>query len=1428
MPISLPSSSEEEELDDNCLTVLHSDLSHIPFTPNLQFYLNGKLQIVRNPDPEARLIDYIRNDAGLKGTKEACSESGCNACSVALASLIPSPSDPARREIKYISVNSCVTPLVIAEGRHVITVEGIGSSDHPHPVQERIAKFHGSQCGYCTPGFVMALYTLLRQKDGVVSVEDVDEALESNLCRCTGYMPIADAAYSFAYDSDNYNREKIRPFLKKKLATQNGDDCGSSNGNGSVCAMGDKCCKNKKKLNDGKAKEITTEFPDSEIDMNKLFTPNGLPLNTYNPSEDIQFPLKLAKYSKKPIFYGNERKIWFRPTTKQQLLEIYKSYPDAKLVAGASEVLIEVKFKFSNYQVNIYCNDVEELKSWNYIEGKGLMIGGNLPLIDLEHICENLAKKLGKTGKGQVFHHICQQLKLFASKAVRNVATAAGNIVTASPIADLNPILVACGAIITAEKITSDGKFKSVDIQMRDDYFTGYRRTKLPPNSIVSNIFIPETQKNEFIHAFKQSKRKDDDISIVTACLQAQLDEEGKVVHSTLVYGGMAPMTVQAKQTQAFMKGKSIISKNFAEDSIDVLTKDFNLSYSVPGGMATYRRSLTLSFFYKFWQYMIAQFGAFSLETKKSLIDIDSLSQITRNQKHGFREIGVHEPKNKNTIVGKSLVHVNAIKQTVGEAQYTDDIPPQHLEVFAAQVLSSKAHAKIKSIDYTAALEVETVVGFVDINDVHSKEANYWGVLPFGREPFFADGEVFFVGQTIALICATNKERAYEASRLVKIEYEDLPAIISVEEGIAAQSFFGPSDKEIDIRQTKLGDWEKAFKESDHFVEGEARLSSQEHFYFETQNCLVIPEEDGELKVYSSTQNPAETQEYCGHITGVPSNRVVCKVKRLGGGFGGKETRAVQLAAIAALGAKKFKRPVRMSLNRSEDMLISGQRHPFLIKYRASMSKDLKFTGCDITLYANAGWSMDLTRGVVDRGVLHSTNCYYFPNARVTGIPVKTNVASNTAYRSFGAQAGFYAVESIINRFAEELGIDPEVIRQKNYYKPCIGQTFHFKQDVTEDIQIKELVKQNLEECKYDQLKAEVEEFNSKSKWIKRGIAHIPVMFGVSFGVLFLNQGSAMVNIYQDGSVLISTGGVEIGQGISTVMRMIAAQNLSVPFEKVFLSETSTQVVPNASATAASAGSDLNGMALKDACDKLNNRLQPIKDMLKDKDYTWEQLIKTAYLERVSLSATGFYKTPEIGFSYDDENPKPAFFYHTQGSAVSVVEVDTLTGDWVALQSHIKMDVGKPLNEAIIYGQIEGAFIQGMGYFTMEQALWMRHNGSLATRGPGNYKIPGFRDIPQVFNVSMLKGDFKHLRNIHSSKGVGEPPFFLGASVQFALRNAIGYARKEHGIEMGSLGLKFQTPLTTERIRNDCGDSIVAKANVKPKDDTEKDFFVEA
>jgi len=572
------------------------------------------------------------------------------------------------------------------------------------------------------------------------------------------------------------------------------------------------------------------------------------------------------------------------------------------------------------------------------------------------------------------------------------------------------------------------------------------------------------------------------------------------------------------------------------------------------------------------------------------------------------------------------------------------------------------------------------------------------------------------------------------------------------------------------------------------------------------------------MEVYSSTQNPTETQAYIAQVTGVAANKIVAKVKRLGGGFGGKETRSIQLAGICATAAKKLRRPVRCMLNRDEDILTSGQRHPFLCRWKVAVNKDGKLQALDADVFNNGGWSQDLSAAVVDRALSHIDGVYNIPNVSVRGRVCKTNTVSNTAFRGFGGPQGMFICESFMEEVADHLKMPVEQLREINMYKPL--EKTHFRQELR-DWYVPLMWKQLHEESDWERRKQEVAEFNAKSKWKKRGLAMIPTKFGISFTALFLNQAGALVHIYHDGSVLVAHGGTEMGQGLHTKMTMLAAEALGVPLEDVFISETATNTVANTSSTAASASSDLNGYAIWDACTQLNTRLAPYKEKL-GPDATLKQLAHAAYFDRVNLSANGFYKTPDIGYVWGP-NTGQMFFYFTQGVAAAEVEIDTLTGDWTCRRADLKMDVGRSINPAIDYGQIEGAFVQGLGLFTMEESLWHRGSGQLFTRGPGAYKIPGFRDIPQEFNVSLLKDvNWENLRTIQRSRGVGEPPLFLGSAVFFAIRDALKAARAQHGEDSV---LNLVSPATVERIRVSCADPIIRRAEVKPQEG-EKSFFI--
>lgn len=1255
------------------------------------------------------------------------------------------------------------------DGKHVITIEGIGNVKRPHPAQERIAKSNGSQCGFCTPGIVMSLYALLRN-DPDPTEHDVEEAFDGNLCRCTGYRPILDAAQTFS----------------------NGKCCGKSIANGdSGCCMEN----GTNGVNEGCCKNGVANGTDG-VPTHK-FTPPGF--IEYNPETELIFPPSLRKHEFKPLAFGNKRKTWLRPVTMQQLLEIKSALPSAKIIGGSTETQIETKFKGLNYSTSVYVGDIPELRQYSFKDDY-LEIGGNVVLTDLENIAKEAMNHYGEA-RGQPFAAVLKQLRYFAGRQIRNVGTPAGNLATASPISDLNPVFVATRSTIIAESL---GKTHELPMS---EFFKRYRVTSLPPDAVIANIRIPAaSSKGEYIRAYKQSKRKDDDIAIVNAVLRVTLNDSNVVESCNLVYGGMAPITIPAKKAEQYLTGKSWTHKETLEGVMNALEQDFDLRFSVPGGMATYRKSLALGFFYKFYNEVLSQLPKTDIE-----IDDQAIGEIERMISTGAKD---HEStvKYEQKILGKERPHVAAMKHATGEAQYTDDIPQQKNELIGCLVLSTKAHAKLLKVDPSQALELPGVVDWVDHTALPNPKANWWGA-PNCDEVFFAVDEVFTAGQPIGMILADTAKHAELGAWAVKVEYEELPAIFTIEEAIENESFFEHS------KYIKKGDTEKAFAEADHVFTGIARMGGQEHFYLETQACLVIPKpEDGEMEVFSSTQNPTETQVYVAQVTGVAANKILSRVKRMGGGFGGKETRSIQLAGICATAANKLKRPVRCMLNRDEDIATSGQRHPFLARWKVAVNKDGKLQALDADVYNNGGWCQDLSAAVVDRALSHADGVYNIPNVHIRGRIAKTNTVSNTAFRGFGGPQGMFISESYMSEVADHLGMPEEKLREINMYKP--DDITHFNQQL-KDWHVPIMWKQVQEESNYWQRRQAIDEFNSKHKWNKRGLALIPTKFGISFTAIFFNQAGALVHIYHDGSVLLAHGGTEMGQGLHTKMIMIAAEALNVPQENVFISDTATNTVANSSATAASASSDLNGYAVWNACAQLNERLEPYRQKL-GRDAPMSKLAHAAYFDRVNLSAQGFYKTPDIGYVWGS-NTGQMFFYFTQGVTAAEVEIDTLTGDWTCLRADIKMDVGRSINPAIDYGQIEGAFIQGQGLFTTEESLWLQGSGQIFTKGPGAYKIPGFRDIPQIFNVSLLKDvEWENLRTIQRSRGVGEPPLFMGSAVFFAIRNALKAARKQWGEESV---LNLHSPATVERIRVSCADPIVKRSVVEPREG-EKSFFI--
>ncbi|KAG0460141.1 hypothetical protein HPP92_023269 [Vanilla planifolia] len=632
------------------------------------------------------------------------------------------------------------------------------------------------------------------------------------------------------------------------------------------------------------------------------------------------------------------------------------------------------------------------------------------------------------------------------------------------------------------------------------------------------------------------------------------------------------------------------------------------------------------------------------------------------------------------------------------------------------------------------------------------------------------------VGQVIGIVVADTHDNAKAASKKVHIEYEELPPILSISDAIKSGSFYPDSEKCL-IK----GDVEWCFQSGlcDRVVEGEVQIGGQEHFYLEPHASLIWTVDGGnEVHMISSTQAPQKHQVTVARVLGIPFSKVVCKTKRIGGGFGGKETRSAFIAAAACVPSYILKRPVKITLDRDVDMMITGQRHSFLGKYKVGFTNAGKILALDIELYNNAGNSLDLSSSILERALFHSDNVYSIPHIRVSGKVCFTNLPSNTAFRGFGGPQGMLIAENWIHHVSMEIHRSPEDIRELNFHTE--GHILHYGQ-VIQNCTLKLVWNELKESCNFPNVREAVNAFNSCNRWRKRGVAMVPTKFGISFTTKFLNQAGALVQVYTDGSVLVTHGGVEMGQGLHTKVAQIAASSFSIPLSSVFISETCTDKVPNASPTAASASSDMYGAAVLDACEQIKARMKPIAATMPRASFA--EVVRACHLDRIDLSAHGFYITPDIGFDWKVGKGRP-FSYHTYGAAFAEVEIDTLTGDFYTRTANVIMDLGYSLNPAIDIGQIEGAFVQGMGWVALEELKWgdadhkWVRTGNLFTCGPGTYKIPTLNDIPLNFHVSLLKG-VPNPKAIHSSKAVGEPPFFgLGCALR---HQGCDYCREGRG-----------------------------------------------
>jgi xanthine dehydrogenase large subunit len=748
---------------------------------------------------------------------------------------------------------------------------------------------------------------------------------------------------------------------------------------------------------------------------------------------------------------------------------------------------------------------------------------------------------------------------------------------------------------------------------------------------------------------------------------------------------------------------------------------------------------------------------------------------------------------------GSAIAHDSATRHVSGEALYIDDLPEPPGLLHAFIRLSEHAHAKITRFDVSAVASMPDVAAVMTAADIPG--VNDVGPA-FPGDPIFANGLVEYHGQSIFAVAAGSIATAREAASRAVIEYEKLPPILTIDEALAAEATVLPT------QVMKRGDAEAALARAPLRLAGRIDVGGQEHFYLEGQVAMAIPGEDGDMLVHSSTQHPTEVQHLVARSLKLSDHAVICETRRMGGGFGGKESQASLIACVAALLAQRTKRPVKLRLDRDDDMVHTGKRHEFRIDYDVGFDPEGRILGISFMQAGRCGFSPDLSGAICDRAMFHADNCYYLDHAHIVSYRCKTNTVSNTAFRGFGGPQGMMGIECAIDDIARHLRLDPLLVRQRNFYGTTDRNITPYHMTVEDNI-IPELVAELAASSNYARRRTEIAAFNSENPWVKRGLALVPIKFGISFTLTHMNQAGALVHVYTDGSVMLNHGGTEMGQGLYTKVAQVVATEFGLSMDRVKITATSTAKVPNTSPTAASSGSDINGKAAQAAAIAIRERMAGVAaqelgvepaditfaaGMVRGggKQLSFAEVAKLSHRARVQLSATGYYRTPKIHYDTVKHQGRP-FYYFAYGAAATEVEIDTLTGEYRLRRADILHDCGQSLNPALDMGQIEGGFVQGMGWLTTEE-LWWDAAGHLRTHAPSTYKIPACGDVPAAFNVSIYASGRNVEDVIYRSKAVGEPPLMLGISVFHALKDAVA------SVSADGIVPRFDAPATPERI----------------------------
>jgi xanthine dehydrogenase/oxidase len=1364
----------------------------------LVFAINGQLHVIDNPDPTLLLVDYLRSrDTALTGTKLVCGEGGCGACTVTLTTW-----DEHTDSLTSRPINSCLRPLCLLDGQAVTTVEGIGNvRDGLHPVQYEISACNGSQCGFCTPGFVMNMFAGLQQ-DRKPTAQEIEDRFDGHICRCTGFRPILQAMRTFA--SDAAKHESLRA----------NHPCQPAAGQSPKVA----------------AKPARVVFPEA---------------------------LKARVREQPDLRFEGRGYQWYRPTSLAGVQDVLREHggnrAQVKLVGGNTDVGI-YKVNVNDPHVLVDLSAVKPLRGIS-AEDEGVRLGAATTLQELlEWIDVNTALPAGpprrvEAERSQGLADLRRHLEIVANLQVRSAGTIGGNIMMALLRADTRAPFPSDLLLTFSALEGRCGVASSTYPGGRRDFAVEELPAPgaLPDDAVLVDFFLPWTGPDQLVRSYKVRMRNEDSHPIINAAFRVQFARDQPLVEKVWLYfGGLAGLPLHASTTEFVLRGSPWNEQSLTaalvvlEQEIANHIRDYEGTEFLPRG---YRASLCRTLFYKFYVHVAEARGVTVSPAVASAGRLEK-RPLTRGTE-------VTDVYPQESPVGMPILKDTAFLQATGEALYTVDLPLPPQGLHAAYVLSGIARGRFSWRDGSAAASldavakrVEGVVDLVTIDDVPLLSAEQ---VPAGKDPlqrpnnligmggddpvFAQNGEILSWGQPIALVLARDPWAAQTAARLLEEEYlayEARTPVLEIEQALAEPDQAGvfqdlpmldhiPSITREGSDTAWLDQPERPLP-GGALLRGVQRTEAQAQFYLEVQNCMVVPGEGDQLAIYSSTQHPAGVQQYAASTLGVSTANIQVHVRRLGGGFGGKQFRPYLLSTAAAVAARKARRPVKLVLTRNQDMATIGKRHPYRSTFAVSHTPEGQLQGLRLDMVSNGGCTYDASFPVMDLSQQNGDGCYFVPTYRTTGTVARTNLASNTAMRGFGTLQAVLALEEAIERVAHATGLLPEDVRRRNMYQNATAtswQRTHFSQDLKYCNAIT-LFDHLREHCAFDRRQAEIRAFNDKHQWKKRGISLMPFKYGVGYQPRSLEQGSAYVSVYAaDGTVLVQHGGIELGQGINTKMAQIAAQELGIPMSLIRVGDTWTGAAPNSEPTAASSGSDLFGSAVKLACQTLRARLAQFCEYSNtptwsaDSATQWRTVVAKASGARVDLQAEATYKTPYVGNVGGDQPYGRAFLYFTYSAACSEVEIDVLTGETTLLRTDILFDNGQSLNPCLDIGQIEGGFLQGVGLMLTEQMMYTA-DGALYSDGTWDYKPPGTKSVPLEFNVRLHQMERYHpdtglpldYASVNGSKGIGEPPLVLAATVYFAVKHAIVAARRERG---NTEWPEITAPATVGRVQDAIG-----------------------